>query len=255
MEVTFQSDVGQLRAHNEDSGGVFFSKDGVVLAVVADGMGGHQAGDVASQMTIQILSDKWQETENINTPNSIEAWLKEQVLDVNQQLFDHAKSNPTCQGMGTTLVAVICTDQFITFAHVGDSRAYLLNKQVLTQKTSDHSLVNELVRSGQITESEAENHPRRNVLLRALGTEAEVKVDIQTINWDEDSYILLCSDGLTNKVTKNEIQNLLLQQESNLMDKAAHLITLANDRGGEDNISVAIVKNVKLESAGDSVGR
>ncbi|MCD8502468.1 MAG: Stp1/IreP family PP2C-type Ser/Thr phosphatase [Bacillaceae bacterium] len=254
MEVAFQSDVGKLRSHNEDSGGVFLNPNGKILAIVADGMGGHQAGDVASQMTIQAMAKKWSSIEDLETAHAIETWLREQIVEVNQLLFDHAKNNTQCQGMGTTLVAVVCTEQFITFAHVGDSRAYLMDKEVLTQKTSDHSLVNELVRSGQITEIEAENHPRRNVLLRALGTEEEVKIDIETIHWDEGSYVLLCSDGLTNKVTKNEIQEVL-QQDLPLTEKASYFITLANKRGGEDNISVAMVKNVFTESDGDEIDR
>lgn len=255
MEVAFQSDVGKLRSHNEDSGGVFLSPNGYVLAIVADGMGGHQAGDVASQMTIQAMSKRWSEVDNLETAQAIEVWLREKITEVNHLLFDHAKNNPQCHGMGTTLVAVVCTEQFITFAHVGDSRAYLMNKEAaLTQKTSDHSLVNELVRSGQITELEAENHPRRNVLLRALGTEQEVKIDIETIHWDENSYVLLCSDGLTNKVSNNEIQEIL-QQDNTLPEKAASFISLANKRGGEDNISVAIVKNVLVESDGDDNDR
>ena len=241
MEVAFKSDVGQIRSHNEDNGGLIHNKEGFVLAVVADGMGGHQAGDVASQMTIEILSNKWRETEALSTPTSIEAWLNEAVNDVNAQIFEHAKNNPQCQGMGTTLVAVVCTNQFITYAHIGDSRAYLMNGETFIQKTIDHSLVNELVRSGQITELEAENHPRRNVLLRALGTEEKVKIDIETINWDEGSFILLCSDGLSNKVTDEEMFQVVQKEATSLDEKVTTLVTMANERGGEDNISIALV--------------
>ncbi|QOY34419.1 Stp1/IreP family PP2C-type Ser/Thr phosphatase [Anaerobacillus isosaccharinicus] len=250
MKVAFKSDVGQVRSHNEDNGGFTHNKEGVLLAVVADGMGGHQAGDVASQMTIEILSKKWQETDGITTPTTIESWLAEAITDVNAQLFIHSLNNPQCQGMGTTLVAVVCTNQFVTYAHIGDSRAYLINKETILQKTEDHTLVNELVRSGQITPLEAENHPRRNVILRALGTERTIKVDIKTIEWDEEDFILLCSDGLSNKVTDAEMSEVL-QKNLSLEEKAAELITVANERGGEDNISVALVHNSHKENRGD----
>lgn len=254
MKVAFKSDVGQVRSHNEDNGGFTHNKEGVLLAVVADGMGGHQAGDVASQMTIEILSKKWQETYGITTPTTIESWLAEAITDVNAQLFIHSLNNPQCQGMGTTLVAVVCTNQFVTYAHIGDSRAYLINKETILQKTEDHTLVNELVRSGQITPLEAENHPRRNVILRALGTERTIKVDIKTIEWDEEDFILLCSDGLSNKVTDSEMSDVL-QKDLSLEEKATELITVANVRGGEDNISVALVHNSKKENCGDGDDR
>lgn len=250
MEVAFVSDVGQVRPHNEDNGCYIKNKDGILLVVVADGMGGHQAGDVASFMTTDILSKKWQETNNLETPAMIEAWLKEAVTDVNKQIFKHAETNVTCQGMGTTLVAVVCTKQFVTYAHIGDSRAYLMNGDSFVQKTVDHSLVNELVRSGQITEVEAENHPRRNVLLRALGTETSIKLDIETINWDEGSYILLCSDGLSNKVSDKEMYEVI-RQEGSLDTKVSKLVSLANERGGEDNISIALVFNSNCAVNGD----
>jgi PPM family protein phosphatase len=254
MEVAFKSDVGQVRSHNEDSGGFVYNKENTLLTIVADGMGGHQAGDVASKLTVELLSEKWQNTEGITTPTSIESWLEEAITDVNAQIFEHSLNNPQCQGMGTTLVAVVCTRQFVTYAHIGDSRAYLMNGEAFLQKTEDHSLVNELVRSGQITPLEAENHPRRNVLLRALGTERTIKVDIKTIEWDEGSFILLCSDGLSNKV-KAEDMFEVLQKNMLLEEKVTELIVIANERGGEDNISVALVYNSNDETSGDGDDR
>ncbi|RXI98058.1 Stp1/IreP family PP2C-type Ser/Thr phosphatase [Anaerobacillus alkaliphilus] len=254
MEAAFKSDVGQVRSHNEDNGGFIRNKDGILLAVVADGMGGHQAGDVASKMTLDILLEKWQETEGLSTPTSIETWLEEAVTEVNSEIYEHSLTNPQCQGMGTTLVAVICTNLFVTYAHIGDSRAYLMSDETFLQKTEDHSLVNELVRSGQITALEAENHPRRNVLLRALGTESKVKIDISTINWDEGHFVLLCSDGLSNKLKDLEMLEIL-QQNQSLEEKVTKLVTVANERGGEDNISVALVYNSYKETSGDGDDR
>lgn len=254
MEVAFQSDRGQIRAHNEDSGGFTENQEGLLLAIVADGMGGHQAGDVASLMTIESILTKWHETKGLNTPTSIEAWLEDAITDVNAKVFQHSTEHSECQGMGTTLVAVVCTSQFVTYAHIGDSRAYLMNKEAIIQKTVDHSLVNELVRSGQITTLEAQNHPRRNVLLRALGTEQKIKVDLETINWDKGCYILLCSDGLSNKVKDEEMFEVLCKEKP-LDDKIKELITLANERGGEDNISIALVYNNSDENYGDDHDR
>ncbi|MCT8139778.1 Stp1/IreP family PP2C-type Ser/Thr phosphatase [Anaerobacillus sp. CMMVII] len=254
MKVAFKSDVGQVRSHNEDNGGFTHNKDGILLAVVADGMGGHQAGDVASKMTIELLSSKWQEAKGVTTPTSIELWLEQSITEINAHLFEHSLKHPQCQGMGTTLVAVVCTSQFVTYAHIGDSRAYLLNGNVFEQKTEDHTLVNELVRSGQITLLEAENHPRRNVILRALGTERTIKVDIKTIEWDEGSFILLCSDGLSNKI-KDEEMFEVLKKDTSLEEKVVDLINDANERGGEDNISVALVFNSDQENRGDGDDR
>lgn len=251
MEVAFKSDVGQIRSHNEDNGGFIYNKDGLLLTIIADGMGGHQAGDVASLMTVEMLKESWCETAGISTPTSIEAWLMEAITDVNTSIYQHALENPQYQGMGTTIVAVVCANSFVTYANIGDSRAYLMNGVTFVQKTEDHSLVNELVRSGQITAIEAGNHPRKNVLLRALGTEKTIKVDIETILWDEGSYLLLCSDGLSNKV-KDEEMLQAIKKDARLVEKVTDLILIANERGGEDNISIALVYNNHSENHGDS---
>ncbi|WP_216828034.1 Stp1/IreP family PP2C-type Ser/Thr phosphatase [Alkalihalobacterium elongatum] len=240
MKFAFNSNVGKVRPHNEDSGGIFQHPKGPVMAVVADGMGGHQAGDVASQMTSDLLKEKWLNTPVMSKPTEIEQWINEAIQLVNERLFLHAKANRECQGMGTTVVLAVCTEEFVSIGHVGDSRGYLLNSCGFQQKTSDHSLVNELVRTGQITEEQAEHHPRKNVLLRALGTEPTIKIDVETIDWEEDDTIILCSDGLSNKVNDSEIEELLRLSNS-VNDKVDKLIDLANDRGGEDNITVAIV--------------
>ncbi|WP_332630715.1 Stp1/IreP family PP2C-type Ser/Thr phosphatase [Halalkalibacter flavus] len=239
MEFTFRTDVGKVRAHNEDSGGVFKNDIGV-LAVVADGMGGHRAGDVASAMTTSYLRDVWKEVKEIASVVDAEKWLIEQFERINEQLYSHAEEHPECRGMGTTLVVALCMEEFISIAHIGDSRAYVYNEFGFQLKTSDHSLVQELVRNGQISEEEAEHHPRRNVLLRALGTESEIKIDVTTLQVEEEQQILLCSDGLTNKVSNDELK-AHLEGFDELPSIADKLINLANERGGEDNITVAII--------------
>ncbi|EZP77991.1 protein serine/threonine phosphatase [Parageobacillus genomosp. 1] len=240
MRAVFQTDIGKIRAHNEDSGGVFQNKDGHYLAVVADGMGGHLAGDVASEMTISYLKQQWEQSEHISSPAVAEQWLKDHVAAVNRILFEHSLQHEECQGMGTTIVSAICTDQFATVGHIGDSRCYLFNKNGFQQITEDHSLVNELVKKGQISKEDAEHHPRKNVLLRALGTEREVKLDMKTVSIDEHDMLLLCSDGLSNKVSE-EMMLHILNSDDPLEHKAQALIDLANERGGEDNITLVII--------------
>ncbi len=142
--------------------------------------------------------------------------------------------------MGTTLIAAVCTDEFVSIGHIGDSRAYLGNEHGFTAKTEDHSLVQELVRSGQISEKEAEHHPRKNVVLRVLGTEPEIKMDLHTLQIEEGQSVLLCSDGLSNKVSADEM-NQLLQEDGTVETKADAFVQLANERGGEDNISIALI--------------
>ncbi|WP_158737656.1 Stp1/IreP family PP2C-type Ser/Thr phosphatase [Alteribacillus sp. YIM 98480] len=246
MDTVFLTDAGKVRDHNEDAGGIFINKAGEYLAVVADGMGGHQAGDIASKMTTDLLSQAWESLEKSLTPEEAGEWLSVKIDEVNQKVFDKAKENSHLQGMGTTLVAAVCTPSFIVIAHVGDSRAYLLTEQALQLKTQDHSLVNELKKSGQLTEEEAENHPRKNILTRALGTEPIIKSEKMALEWNQGNAVILCSDGLTNKLTDEEIKQELCSKQS-LDDSAKILIHTANERGGEDNITLAVVINVPLE--------
>ncbi len=236
----FLTDKGQVRSHNEDAGGIFFNQNNQVLAVVADGMGGHRAGDVASNIATTSLHNKWLDAQPIQTAEEAEDWLQRTIKNVNQELFQYALNHKECQGMGTTIVAAICTEEFVSVAHIGDSRCYLSNEFGFKQVTEDHSLVNELVRAGQITREDAEHHPRKNVLLKALGTESETSVDINTVIWEEDDKLLLCSDGLSNKMIDDELVEFV--QEPLPLEKAAEkLVTIANERGGEDNISLVLV--------------
>jgi PPM family protein phosphatase len=236
-----KTDVGRIRKNNEDSVGVFLNRDGIRLAIVADGMGGHRAGDVASTMTLTTLKEMWEESEGIQTADQAEEWLKTRIIQVNRVLFDHSNNHVECEGMGTTIEAVITTNLFATIAHVGDSRCYILNESGFQQLTEDHTLVNELVRTGQISKEDAEHHPRKNVIMRALGTEENVNIDIKTITFEEGDNLLLCSDGLSNKVNEEELAQIL-KNDDDLEKKANTLISIANERGGEDNITLAIVE-------------
>lgn len=241
MEAIFLTDRGKVRQHNEDNGGIFQHANDLLLVVVADGMGGHKAGDVASQMAVTELENLWGSLDDCKTPEEAKTWLLEAIQHVNEKVFQYAEENEECQGMGTTLVVALCAKEFVTIGHIGDSRCYIKNSNGFTQKTNDHSLVYELVRSGQISKEDAEFHPRKNVLMRALGTEKEINVDITVLEWEEEDFLLLCSDGLTNKISDKELEEVLSEQIS-VENQAKRLIDRANELGGEDNISVAVVK-------------
>lgn len=241
LKSVFLTNKGKVRTHNEDHGGIYEKNDGLTLAIVCDGMGGHQAGDIASKLAVEKMEAYWNEEEVFSSPNDTETWLKNKIVQVNSDLYQYASEHTECNGMGTTIVAAVCTSSYVTIGHVGDSRCYLSSEEQIKQLTDDHSFVNELVKSGQISKEDAEHHPRKNVILQALGTEQSVKVDIRTLPLEEDGYLLLCSDGLTNKVSDEELISILHNSEMLLQEKAEQMINLANEYGGEDNISVAIV--------------
>ncbi|WP_010096722.1 Stp1/IreP family PP2C-type Ser/Thr phosphatase [Ornithinibacillus scapharcae] len=242
MEGHFLTDRGQVRSHNEDSGGIFSNGNGQYLAIIADGMGGHQAGDVASEMATSIIEEKWRKIEKLLSPEETEEWLKNALLEMNTSIYQHSLEKEECQGMGTTIVVAVCTEEFISVAHIGDSRCYLYNDFSFKQITEDHSLVNALVQSGQISKEDALQHPRKNVVLRALGTSETVEPDIQTINWEDGDKLLLCSDGLTDKVRDHELAEYL-KSTNDIEGVGKLLVDLANERGGEDNVSLIILQH------------
>lgn len=250
LEAKFLTDRGQIRTHNEDAGGVFYNRSNQLLVVVADGMGGHKAGDIASQLAVALIEEKWKEVDKVTSPEQTEQWLQQTITSMNLTIYERSLEHENFNRMGTTLVTAIVTQDFVTIAHLGDSRCYIYNDNGFTQVTEDHSLVNELMRSGQITEIDAKNHPRKNIVLKALGTEEQVKADVQTMSWEKENKLLLCSDGLTDKVMDEELEKLLTQ-EGNIAKIGQQMIDLANKRGGEDNISLIIV-NYANQKDGDA---
>lgn len=250
MKAQFLTDRGLVRGHNEDSGGIYYNSSGDILAIIADGMGGHQAGDVASQMAVSIMQEHWNEHNEFNSPEEVEEWLVKILKHVNTAIYDQALSHDEYAGMGTTIVVTISTNEFVTIAHIGDSRCYLYNESGFQQMTEDHSLVSELVRSGQISPEDAVHHPRKNIVLKALGTEESVSADVQSLSWEQGNKILLCSDGLTDKVSNDELGEYVKSTNS-LKDTAQTLIDLANERGGEDNISLIIISHEAAEKVGE----
>ncbi|AOR98068.1 MULTISPECIES: protein-serine/threonine phosphatase PrpC [Bacillus] len=242
MLTALKTDTGKIRQHNEDDAGIFKGKDEFVLAVVADGMGGHLAGDVASKMAVKAMGEKWNEAETIPTaPSDCEKWLIEQILSVNSKIYDHAQAHEECQGMGTTIVCALFTGKTVSVAHIGDSRCYLLQDGDFVQVTEDHSLVNELVRTGEISREDAEHHPRKNVLTKALGTDQSVSIDTRSFDIEPGDKLLLCSDGLTNKVEGTELKDIL-QSDSAPQEKVNLLVDKANQNGGEDNITAVLLE-------------
>ncbi|MFC5712197.1 Stp1/IreP family PP2C-type Ser/Thr phosphatase [Thalassorhabdus alkalitolerans] len=241
MDWLFKTDVGRVRDHNEDNGGVYVnSHSDSVLGVVADGMGGHKSGDVASAIACKVLEDEWLAASSSFTEREAVTWLSSTITRVNEEIFKKSKEDMSCYGMGTTVVAAICTEEYVAVGHVGDSRAYLITDDSIHLKTDDHSLVNELVKNGQISEEEAENHPRKNVLLRALGTEAGITVEVSSFSWRQGELVFLCSDGLSNKVSDADLLRMMTK-EGSLSDKGERLVHMANERGGEDNITIAAI--------------
>ncbi|KDE24643.1 protein phosphatase [Bacillus subtilis] len=242
MLTALKTDTGKIRQHNEDDAGIFKGKDEFILAVVADGMGGHLAGDVASKMAVKAMGEKWNEAETIPTaPSECEKWLIQQILSVNSKIYDHAQAHEECQGMGTTIVCALFTGKTVSVAHIGDSRCYLLQDGDFVQVTEDHSLVNELVRTGEISREDAEHHPRKNVLTKALGTDQSVSIDTRSFDIEPGDKLLLCSDGLTNKVEGTELKDIL-QSDSAPQEKVNLLVDKANQNGGEDNITAVLLE-------------
>lgn len=241
MEAVVKTHIGHVRQVNEDSAEIMNRDDQVVLAVVADGMGGHQAGDVASQMTLQKLRESFQIADLEKNINEWQDWLLNSIQETNHYIYSYAKQKDILHGMGTTIVATLLLHNGYIVAHVGDSRIYRFADGNLDSITSDHSLVNELLKSGQITKEEAEYHPQRNVITRAIGTDDSVEIDIKTLSYLGGEQLLLCSDGLSNMVTENQLIGVL-ERELPIEEKADQLITLALDAGGDDNISLVLLQ-------------
>jgi serine/threonine protein phosphatase PrpC len=242
MNVANKTDIGRIRLVNEDRSVVQNELNGFVLAIVADGMGGHQAGDIASQMAIEAIQEHLQTLEKEMSIDMCKAALQTAIEKANQTVYEFALSREQYYGMGTTVVAILANEQFLAIGHIGDSRAYLVTVDKIIQLTEDHSLVTELLRSGQITAEEANHHPRRNVLTRALGTDANVEVEVGHLEWQRDDIVLMCSDGLSGQLDSHVLFSIL-HKEQDLDWKADQLVAEALQAGGDDNISVILLAN------------
>jgi len=245
MKSFYITDPGIVRSHNEDSVIIVKNIMGEHMMIVADGMGGHRAGEIASGIAVSHLSERFKNLSSIGSKLDAINWLDENVAIVNAEIIKYANSNPDCMGMGTTLVLAILTDEFLIFGNVGDSSGFVLKNQKLHKVTKDHTLVNVLVESGELTEEEAINHPKKNVLMRALGASDKQELDKFAVETDIDA-ILLCSDGLTNMLSSEQIENILNDDELDIESKLTKIVRKCNSRGGTDNISIAyLVKESK----------
>ncbi len=237
MKSFYLTDAGKVRDHNEDSVIITKNNEGHYLMAIADGMGGHSAGEVASSIAISYLGKHFKETfMNMSKVDAVN-WIRDSVDEINTLIFQHEKSHPESKGMGTTLVMAVLTSDYLLFGNVGDSSGFVMKDAKLHKVTYDHTLVNLLVSAGELTKEEADNHPKKNVLMKALGASLEIDVDVFDCDMDIEE-ILLSSDGLTNMLDKEQIEKVLLGEES-IEDKVIKLIQKANNRGGTDNISVA----------------
>ena len=246
MKSFYLTDAGKVRTHNEDSVIIVKNKDGDYLMAVADGMGGHSAGEVASSIAISYLGKSFNETfSNMEKVKAVN-WLRDSVLDINELIFSYVKDHPESRGMGSTLVVAIVTKNYILFGNIGDSSGFVIKDSHLHKVTYDHTLVNLLLKAGELTEEEAKDHPKKNVLMKALGANDPIDIDVFDCDLDISS-ILLCSDGLTNMLDQEQIEKVLLS-DLDIEDKVIKLIRKSNNRGGTDNISVAYLS---LEDSGE----
>lgn len=237
-----KSHVGCVRQVNEDYYACITTLHGRVLAIVADGMGGHRAGDIASRMAVERIISELQDLEADLDSADERARLMDAILLANEEVYNYAEEHPECSGMGTTVVATLIGPEGGVTAHIGDSRIYLFKNNSLIQHTEDHTLVQELMKNGQITSEEAAVHPQRNVIMRALGTEKDVRIDLGTFSWETGDAVILCSDGLTNKVPVPTIAEWLREPIS-LQEQVDALVSKAITAGGEDNITLVAVRN------------
>jgi serine/threonine protein phosphatase PrpC len=241
------TDVGRKRNHNEDS---FLVDDELQLYVVADGMGGHAGGGTASRIAVETIDRELRKIRDAkDSPfhvacNLQESPLPEAIRTAVERacfnIFTTAQEDPRLAGMGTTVISLLVKDEFAFFAHVGDSRAYLVRGDLIQQISEDHSLVNEQIKAGMITPEEAKHSRYKNIITRSVGFEEEVQVDVMGLASESGDTFILCSDGLANMLEDRELLEIV--HRYSLPDIPKRLIDLANERGGDDNITVIVVQ-------------
>lgn len=238
MEVSAATSAGCIRPLNEDA--YYVSEPdsaGMMLAIVADGMGGHNAGEIASGKAVGIVQKDVAE----QSDKSAREILVKAVDDANREIYEMSKNKKSLSGMGTTMTACVAENNNVTAVQVGDSRLYRIRKDSITQITKDHSLVEMLVESGEITKEEAKSHPQKNIITRAVGTDKTVESDVYEFKTKKDDVILLCSDGLVNMVEDETILSII-NTSKNLEEAANNLVLNAETAGGTDNITVILIR-------------
>lgn len=238
MKIALQTDIGLKRSNNQDFINKYTNKSDITLIVLADGMGGHRAGNIASEMAVTDLGRSWVNTE-FTELSEIRDWMFEAIEAENQKIYELGQTDDY-KGMGTTVEVVALLGNVAIFAHVGDSRIGLIRDGQYTLLTSDHSLVNALVKAGQLTEEEAAVHPQKNIITQSVGQAAPLEIDVAVQVLEAEDYLLINSDGLTNLVSNQMIVDII-SEETSLDVKTEALIEQANFEGGLDNITVALV--------------
>lgn len=239
MQIFSKIDIGMVRSSNQDAYFTGEFSDGSVFAVVCDGMGGANAGNVASETAVKVISEYLSKSyRTVMGVTDIERLLINAISSANIEIYDMSLKSPELSGMGTTVVAAVIRKERVVIAHVGDSRAYLIGNEI-RQLTRDHSVVQSLVENGTLTPNEAKVHPRKNVITRALGAEENIAVDSNVFDILEGQSLLLCTDGLTNFVESAEILNIFNNEK--IENVAEILVDTANKNGGGDNIAVVTV--------------
>ena len=237
MNYFYITDPGKVRERNEDSVLITSNDKGEYLLVVADGMGGHKDGEVASSIAVSHIGKRFKEISSVGNKEDAINWIQSTVSEANVLIYKYVAEHPESEGMGTTVVISVLTPTFLLIGNIGDSSGYVYKNKKLHKITIDHTLVNLLVKSGELTEEEAKNHPRKNVLMKALGASTNVEMDIFNVELNVDG-IFLCSDGLTNMLDNDQIAKVL-NDKGTIEEKLEKLVFKANNRGGNDNISIA----------------
>ncbi len=240
MRIVAKTDKGNVRDSNQDAYAVGEFSDEVVWSVVCDGMGGAAGGNIASALAVKVISDKINASyRDQMRDSSIKNMLDSALTAANIEVFDFAEAQPELRGMGTTVVCAIVRDNQAYIAHAGDSRAYVINNGSIRQITTDHSMVQDLLLRGQITPEEAEHHPNKNIITRAVGVDKGIEIDFEQIDLDDEDTLLLCTDGLSNYVSNEEM--LELMSDGKHYAFADRLVKKANENGGGDNITVVVI--------------
>lgn len=239
------TDIGVKRAKNEDSIYLPNENEGIKLFILADGMGGANAGEKASQVAVQTIKDyiRLNFIKIERTKEEIEELIRKAMIEANKKIFELSIEYKEYSGMGTTVIIALIYRGRLYIGHIGDSRVYRLRQSVLRQLTKDHSYVQELLRQGTITIEEAKNHPQKNVLLKAIGCERDIAPDVITKGFVKGDIILICSDGLTNMVDDKDIYEIIMKHTSDLKMACKMLIDTANKSGGIDNVSAIIISS------------
>lgn len=240
MQIAYQSSTGKVRDKNEDAVGTFKNQNGLVLALITDGIGGNNAGEVASQMVVTHMGEAFEAT-TISSLDKIETWFENQLAKENAAIIDESNTDTRLHGMGTTIVAALIDGKQNLIANIGDSRGYIYSNGQFTQITEDHSYVNELVKHGDITPDQAKTNPYKNIITKSLGINSDSAADFKPYTAQPGDQIMLCTDGLTNMVDDSDIEKVLAMDEE-LQAKCDMLVSLANENGGQDNITVLLAQ-------------